>query len=291
LPPPLSSRSSSNLILNIQQLEHQEVAAVDLVRKRPAPDLYLPPPPWHVTGDFSAATGGSAVLPMMLSLLVAWNSKQRRRQSDQDLRTFPLQCAESVSSDDLEEAAQSALQEISKLATPFRTSSHTVAVYFAKAMSAHLVKSYPAASHVVDSRIAAAFKAKQAIEEPFELQDLGHILYLQIMIMQGLQWPVPASVRLTVLGASMDALDATGSGKQPWDFIDVLVLPFEFCQMVYKPGNLDPEKLGAGTRRREAVPVNWFFPHLLYDIMISKTPCLIERYFLSSIHNMFKCYT
>jgi hypothetical protein len=104
--------------------------------------------------------------------------------------------------------------------------------------------------------------------------------------MQGLQWPGlfhilasrpggPPRVRLTGLGASMDALEATG--KRLSDFADTLGLPFEFCPVADKAGNLDPDKLGV--TRREAVAVHWLH-HSLYDVTgsDSNTLGLIKRY-------------
>jgi hypothetical protein len=251
--------------------------------------------------------------------------EQRRRQRDEEglhLLTLLLQCAESVNSDDLDEA-QRALLEIAELATPFGTSTQRVAAYFAEAMSARLVSSClglyaplpnaasPAASRLVSSRIAAAFQvfngispfvkfshftANQAIQEAFEREDRVHIVDLDIM--QGLQWPGlfhilasrpggPPRVRLTGLGASMEALEATG--KRLSDFAETLGLPFEFFPVAEKAGNLDPEKLGVDTRRREAVAVHWLH-HSLYDVTgnDSNTLCLIQRY--CTTRTMLGCF-
>ncbi|XP_037440463.1 protein SCARECROW 2-like [Triticum dicoccoides] len=236
---------------------------------------------------------------------------QRRKQRDEEglhLLTLLLQCAESVNADNLDEA-QTALLEIAELATPFGTSTQRVAAYFAEAVSARLVSSClglyaplphasPAASRLVNGRVAAAFQvfngisplvkfshftANQAIQEAFEREERVHIIDLDIM--QGLQWPGlfhilasrpggPPRVRLTGLGASMDALEATG--KRLSDFADTLGLPFEFCPVADKAGNLDPEKLGV--TRREAVAVHWLH-HSLYDVTgsDSNTLCLIKR--------------
>ncbi|XP_047050727.1 protein SCARECROW 2-like [Lolium rigidum] len=236
---------------------------------------------------------------------------QRRKQRDEEglhLLTLLLQCAESVNADNLDEA-QTALLEIAELATPFGTSTQRVAAYFAEAVSARLVSSClglyaplphasPAASRLVNGRVAAAFQvfngisplvkfshftANQAIQEAFEREDRVHIIDLDIM--QGLQWPGlfhilasrpggPPRVRLTGLGASMDALEATG--KRLSDFADTLGLPFEFCPVADKAGNLDPDKLGV--TRREAVAVHWLH-HSLYDVTgsDSNTLGLIKR--------------
>ncbi|KAK1666005.1 hypothetical protein QYE76_054164 [Lolium multiflorum] len=234
--PPLPSPPPCDPILYFQ-----EPAAPNLVRKRPAPDVYLLPPPRHVTGDLfvfdvTAPTGGSAAV--MLSLPVQGPAIQRRRQGHGVMLTLPPQSSEPVSSDDLDEAQR-------ELVTPFCTSTHRVTAYFAETMLALLT------SNTI-SRFAkfSHFKARQAIQdkEEFERQDLGHIH--RIMIMQGLQWPGlahilasrtrgPPRVRLTVLGASMEPLHATG--KQTSDFAKVRF--YKFFPLEYTPGNLDSEKL------------------------------------------------
>ncbi|KAJ1273906.1 hypothetical protein BS78_05G020900 [Paspalum vaginatum] len=237
-------------------------------------------------------------------------AEQRRRQRDEEglqLLTLLLQCAESVNADNLD-GAHRTLLEIAELATPFGTSTQRVAAYFAEAMSARLVSSClglyaplppgsPAAARL-HARVAAAFQvfngispfvkfshftANQAIQEAFEREERVHIIDLDIM--QGLQWPGlfhilasrpggPPSVRLTGLGASMDALEATG--RRLSDFADTLGLPFEFCAVPEKAGNVDPEKLGV--TRREAVAVHWLH-HSLYDVTgsDSNTLWLIQR--------------
>ncbi|XP_021301478.1 protein SCARECROW-like [Sorghum bicolor] len=236
----------------------------------------------------------------------------RRRQRDEEglhLLTLLLQCAEAVNADNLDDAHR-CLLEIAELATPFGTSTHRVAAYFAEAMSARLVTSClgiyaplppgnPVAARLHGRGVAAAafqvfngispfvkfshFTANQAIQEAFEREDRVHIIDLDIM--QGLQWPGlfhilasrpggPPRVRLTGLGASMDALQATG--KRLSDFADTLGLPFEFCAVAEKAGNVDPEKLGV--TRREAVAVHWLH-HSLYDVTgsDSNTLWLIQR--------------
>ncbi|AQK57099.1 protein SCARECROW [Zea mays] len=236
--------------------------------------------------------------------------EQRRKQRDEEglhLLTLLLQCAEAVNADNLDDAHQTLL-EIAELATPFGTSTQRVAAYFAEAMSARLVSSClglyaplppgsPAAARL-HGRVAAAFQvfngispfvkfshftANQAIQEAFEREERVHIIDLDIM--QGLQWPGlfhilasrpggPPRVRLTGLGASMEALEATG--KRLSDFADTLGLPFEFCAVAEKAGNVDPEKLGV--TRREAVAVHWLH-HSLYDVTgsDSNTLWLIQR--------------
>ncbi|XP_066359710.1 protein SCARECROW-like [Miscanthus floridulus] len=237
--------------------------------------------------------------------------EQRRRQRDEEglhLLTLLLQCAEAVNADNLDDAHRWLL-EIAEQATPFGTSTQRVAAYFAEAMSARLVSSClgiyaplppgnPVAARLHGGRVAAAFQvfngispfvkfshftANQAIQEAFEREDRVHIIDLDIM--QGLQWPGlfhilasrpggPPRVRLTGLGASMDALQATG--KRLSDFADTLGLPFEFCAVAEKAGNVDPDKLGV--TRREAVAVHWLH-HSLYDVTgsDSNTLWLIQR--------------
>uniref|UniRef100_A0ACD5X0P6 Uncharacterized protein n=1 Tax=Avena sativa TaxID=4498 RepID=A0ACD5X0P6_AVESA len=265
-------------------------------QQNPPPQSPKPPPSAEETAAATAAAAAAAS-----AALKERKEEQRRRQRDEEglhLLTLLLQCAESVNADDLDEA-QRALLEIAELATPFGTSTQRVAAYFAEAMSARLVNSClglyaplpnaasPAASRLVNSRIAAAFQvfngispfvkfshftANQAIQEAFEREDRVHIVDLDIM--QGLQWPGlfhilasrpggPPRVKLTGLGASMEALEATG--KRLSDFAETLGLPFEFCPVADKAGNLDPEKLGVDTRRREAVAVHWLH-HSLYDV-------------------------
>ncbi|WVZ88217.1 hypothetical protein U9M48_034761 [Paspalum notatum var. saurae] len=237
-------------------------------------------------------------------------AEQRRKQRDEEglhLLTLLLQCAESVNSDNLDDAHQTLLS-IAELATPFGTSTQRVAAYFAEAMSARLVSSClglysplppnsPAAARL-HARVAAAFQvfngispfvkfshftANQAIQEAFEREDRVHIIDLDIM--QGLQWPGlfhilasrpggPPRVRLTGLGASMEALEATG--KRLSDFADTLGLPFQFCAVAEKAGNVDPERLLGGGG--EAVAVHWLH-HSLYDVTgsDSNTLWLIQR--------------
>jgi outer membrane biosynthesis protein TonB len=234
--------------------------------------------------------------------------KQKRDEEGLHLLTLLLQCAEAVAAENLDEA-QRMLLEISELSTPYGTSAQRVAAYFSEAMSARIVSSclglyapLPpscAVSHRILNKLAAAFQvfngispfvkfshftANQAIQEAFEREDRVHIIDLDIM--QGLQWPGlfhilasrpggPPRVRLTGLGSSMDALEATG--KRLSDFADTLGLPFEFCPVAEKVGNLDPERLGVS--RREAVAVHWLH-HSLYDVTgsDSNTLWLLQRY-------------
>lgn len=229
--------------------------------------------------------------------------QQKRDEEGLQLLTLLLQCAEAVAGDNLDDANRMLL-EISELSTPFGTSAQRVAAYFSDAMSARLVNSclgiyapLPAPPH--RHRLAAAFQvfngispfvkfshftANQAIQEAFQRENRVHIIDLDIM--QGLQWPGlfhilasraggPPHVRLTGLGSSMEALQATG--KRLSDFAESLGLPFEFCPLAEKVGNLDPEKLGIDGRR-EAVAVHWLH-HSLYDVTGSdaNTLWLLQR--------------
>ncbi|XP_020695561.2 protein SCARECROW 1 [Dendrobium catenatum] len=224
--------------------------------------------------------------------------QQKRDEDGLHLLTLLLQCAEAVAADNLEEANR-LLLEISELSTPFGTSAQRVAAYFSEAMSARLISSClgiyaplpPIAVH--RQRLASAFQvfngispfvkfshftANQAIQEAFEREECVHIIDLDIM--QGLQWPGlfhilasrpggPPRVRLTGLGSSLEALQATG--KRLSDFAETLGLPFEFCPVADKVGNLDPDRLGVS--RREAVAVHWLH-HSLYDVTGSDTNTL-----------------
>nr|XP_023919312.1 protein SCARECROW-like [Quercus suber] len=225
--------------------------------------------------------------------------QQKRDEQGLHLLTLLLQCAEAVSADNFEEA-NNMLLEISELSTPFGTAAQRVAAYFSEAMSARLVSSclgiygsLPNSGHSYSQKMASAFQvfngisplvkfshftANQAIQEAFEREERVHIIDLDIM--QGLQWPGlfhilasrprgPPYVRLTGLGTSMDALEATG--KRLSDFAEKLGLPFEFIPLADKPGNLDPERLNVS--KREAVAVHWL-QHSLYDVTGSDTNML-----------------
>ncbi|CAN4126289.1 unnamed protein product [Withania somnifera] len=232
--------------------------------------------------------------------------QQKRDEEGLHLLTLLLQCAEAVSADNLEEANRMLL-EVSELSTPFGTSAQRVAAYFSEAMSARLLNSclgiyaaLPMTSVPVlyTQKMASAFQvfngispfikfshftANQAIQEAFERENRVHVIDLDIM--QGLQWPGlfhilasrpggPPFVRLTGLGTSMDALEATG--KRLSDFAQRLGLPFEFLPVADKVGNLDPDKLNVS--KREAIAVHWL-QHSLYDVTgsDSNTLSLLKR--------------
>ncbi|OIV98525.1 hypothetical protein TanjilG_12111 [Lupinus angustifolius] len=228
-----------------------------------------------------------------------------RKKKDEEglhLLSLLLQCAEAVSVENVEDAKKMLL-EISQLSTPFGTSAQRVAAYFSEAISARLVSSclgiyatFP--STVVSHKVASAyqvfngisplvkfshFTANQAIQEAFEREERVHIIDLDIM--QGLQWPGlfhilasrpggPPYVRLTGLGTSMEALEATGNRLS--DFANKLGLPFQFSPVPHKVGNLDLEILNVS--KTEAVAVHWL-QHSLYDVTGSDTNtlCLLQR--------------
>ncbi|KAJ8647862.1 hypothetical protein MRB53_000885 [Persea americana] len=229
--------------------------------------------------------------------------QQKRDEDGLHLLTLLLQCAEAVSADNFEEANQMLL-EIAELSTPFGTAAQRVAAYFSEAMTARLVSSclgiyapLPPAPFYSQKIVSAFqvfngispfvkfshFTANQAIQEAFEREERVHIIDLDIM--QGLQWPGlfhilasrpggPPYVRLTGLGTSMEALEATG--KRLSDFAETLGLPFEFFPVAEKVGNLDPERLNVS--KREAVAVHWLH-HSLYDVTgsDSNTLWLLQR--------------
>jgi len=225
--------------------------------------------------------------------------QQKRNEEGLHLLTLLLQCAEAVSADNFEEANKMLL-EISELSTPFGTSAQRVAAYFSEAMSARLVSSclgiyatLPSMPQSHTQKMASAFQvfngispfvkfshftANQAIQEAFEREERVHIIDLDIM--QGLQWPGlfhilasrpggPPYVRLTGLGTSTEALEATG--KRLSDFANKLGLPFEFIPVAEKVGNLNPERLNVS--KSEAVAVHWL-QHSLYDVTGSDTNML-----------------
>ncbi|KAL9992118.1 putative transcription factor GRAS family [Helianthus debilis subsp. tardiflorus] len=227
--------------------------------------------------------------------------QQKRDEEGLHLLTLLLQCAEAVAADNFEEANKMLL-EISELSTPYGTAAQRVAAYFSEAMSARLMSSCLGIYTTLPPNVAVSqtlkkmtsafqvfngispfvkfshFTANQAIQEAFEREDRVHIIDLDIM--QGLQWPGlfhilasrpggPPFVRLTGLGNSLDALEATG--KRLSDFADKLGLPFEFSAVAEKVGNLNPERLKVS--KREAVAVHWL-QHSLYDVTGSDTNTL-----------------
>ncbi|XP_024526175.1 protein SCARECROW-like [Selaginella moellendorffii] len=210
-----------------------------------------------------------------------------------------LQCAEAISTDNFEEA--NLIQpQLTELASPYGSSVQRVAAYFAEAMAARMVNSclgicsaLPGIHHVYNHSIAAAFQifngmcplvkfshftANQAILEAFEGEQSVHIV--DIDIMQGLQWPAlfhilasrpggPPNVRITGLGTSAEALEATG--KRLSDFASSLGLPFEFFAVADKIGHCDAATLKV--RQGDALAVHWLH-HSLYDVTGSDSKTL-----------------
>ncbi|CAN4118041.1 unnamed protein product [Withania somnifera] len=308
----LSFVTPSILSPQVQQQQEsphsQQQAAVDLEQpKQQQSSSSLSP---TSVADSSAKTKTPTPAPPA-SVNTYREKKEEERQQKKDeeglhLLTLLLQCAEAVSADNLEDANRMLL-EVSELSSPFGTSAQRVAAYFSEAMSARLLNSclgvfaaLPMSSVPVlyTQKMASAFQvfngispfikfshftANQAIQEAFEREDRVHIIDLDIM--QGLQWPGlfhilasrpggPPFVRLTGLGTSMEALEATG--KRLSDFAERLDLPFEFLPVADKVGNLDPEKLNVS--KREAVAVHWL-QHSLYDVTGSdcSTLSLLQR--------------
>ncbi|XWS22030.1 hypothetical protein CRYUN_Cryun29cG0000300 [Craigia yunnanensis] len=283
------------LSLNQTQLPHHHQA-----QEEPVPEAN--PSPVEKTTTSTTTTPTSTV--QTVQACSARDRKEELRQQKRDeeglhLLTLLLQCAEAVSANNFEEANRMLL-ELSQLSTPFGTSAQRVAAYFSEAMSARLVSSclgicaaLPSIPHSHTQKMVSAFQvfngispfvkfshftANQAIQEAFEREERVHIIDLDIM--QGLQWPGlfhilasrpggPPHVRLTGLGTSLEALEATG--KRLSDFADKLGLPFEFCPVADKVGNLEPERLNVS--KREAVAVHWL-QHSLYDVTGSDTNTL-----------------
>ncbi|CAL9113020.1 unnamed protein product [Musa acuminata var. zebrina] len=272
-------------------------------QQKPQPPPQSRPPRSSNSASSDEATAAAAAESAAAAAAAAAKEKreelQQRKQEAEGLHllTLLLQCAEAVAADNLDEASL-LLLEISELSTPFGTSAQRVAAYFSEAMSARLVSSClglysPLRTVPHRHRLASAFQvfngispfvkfshftANQVIQEAFELEDRVHIIDFDIM--QGLQWPGlfhilasrpngPPHVRLTGVGSSMEALEATG--KRLSDFADTLGLPFDFVPVVEKVGNLNPERLGVS--RHEALAVHWL-RHSLYDVTGSDTNTL-----------------
>ncbi|GAA0185122.1 hypothetical protein LIER_32410 [Lithospermum erythrorhizon] len=288
LPPPPPQRQQSNAETLTQQSDHHHHPQDDSLD---ASKSRTPPPP----------SSGGEVEKTHMEKKQELHTKKRDEEG-LHLLSLLLQCAETVSSENWEEANKMLL-EISELSTPFGTAAQRVAAYFSEAMSARLVSSYlgiyttlPNIPH--SQKLASAFQvfngispfikfshftANQAIQEAFEREERVHIIDLDIM--QGLQWPGlfhilasrpggPPFVRLTGLGTSMDALEATG--KRLSDFAEKLGLPFEFLPIAEKVGNVDFQRLNVS--KREAIAVHWL-QHSLYDVTGSdaNTLLLLQR--------------
>ncbi|GJN32766.1 hypothetical protein PR202_gb21291 [Eleusine coracana subsp. coracana] len=221
------------------------------------------------------------------------------------LLTLLLRCAEAVAADHLSEA-RDLLPEIAELASPFGSCPERVAAYFGDALCARVLSSClgayaPLPPGRVRGALAAAsrdrafqaynalsplvkfahFTANQAILQALPPRGPLHVVDLDIM--QGMQWPglfhilasrsrPPRSVRLTGLGASLDALEPTG--RRLADFAASLGLPFEFRPVQGKIGHVTDAAtlLGHHQQRHdddeddeETVVVHWMH-HCLYDV-------------------------
>ncbi|XP_034694677.1 protein SCARECROW [Vitis riparia] len=301
--PPTTTADGQAQHLSDHQASPSSVAPVLSLNQVHPPQPAQPQQPQNSPQSAEPAGAAATITTAPTSAaIVTKEKKEETRQQKRDeeglhLLTLLLQCAEAVSADNFEEANKMLL-EISELSTPFGTSAQRVAAYFSEAMSARLVSSclgiyatLPTVPH--SQKLVSAFQvfngispfvkfshftANQAIQEAFEREERVHIIDLDIM--QGLQWPGlfhilasrpggPPFVRLTGLGTSMEALEATG--KRLTDFAEKLGLPFEFFPVAEKVGNLDPERLNVS--KREAVAVHWL-QHSLYDVTGSDTNTL-----------------
>ncbi|KAH9620366.1 hypothetical protein KSS87_001397 [Heliosperma pusillum] len=276
------------------QNQPPEIPRVSIAVEERSPEKSTSPPAVTAAGTAVTAASGAA------EAKAREKEEFRQRKRDEEglhLLTLLLQCAEAVSVDKTVEA-EKMLVEISEWATPFGTSAQRVASYFSEAMSSRLVTtqlgittSLPTVPHY--QKLVSAFQvfngispfvkfshftANQAIQEAFQREERVHIIDLDIM--QGLQWPGlfhilasrpggPPFVRLTGLGTSVEALEATG--KRLSDFADKLGLPFEYVGVAEKIGKLDLERLHVS--KREAVAVHWL-QHSLYDVTASDTNTL-----------------
>ncbi|KAI9108553.1 hypothetical protein K1719_020437 [Acacia pycnantha] len=296
---PLSPLSSSNHQGHSSQEEqqfHEKEQEIQNQQQEEGVSVSSPCDNNNRTAPTTAAGGVGAEI-MLAKKKKEEMQQQKRDEAGLHLLTLLLQCAEAVAADNFDEANKMLL-EISQLSTPFGTSAQRVAAYFSEAISARLINSclgiyatLPMVPH--SQKMVSAFQvfngispfvkfshftANQAIQEAFEREGRVHIIDLDIM--QGLQWPGlfhilasraggPPYVRLTGLGTSMEALEATG--KRLSDFANKLGLPFEFFPVADKVGNLDPERLCVS--KTEAVAVHWL-QHSLYDVTGSDTNTL-----------------
>ncbi|CAM6091387.1 unnamed protein product [Calypogeia fissa] len=202
-----------------------------------------------------------------------------------------MQCAEALSADNYD-AANEILPQLHEFASPYGTPVQRVAAYFAEGMSSRLLNCYiqmcnplPKIQLLGTQTIVAAFQvfngicpfvkfshftANQAILEAFEGEGSVHII--DIDIMQGLQWPAlfhilaarpggPPRVRITGLGTSMDALEATG--RRLSNFAQSLGLPFQYTPVAERIGNVDAKTLKV--RKGDVLAVHWLH-HSLYDV-------------------------
>lgn len=209
-----------------------------------------------------------------------------------------LQCAEAVSMDHLPQA-RDLLLEITELSSPFGSSPERVAAYFADALNARIFTSYLASYSPLtlkkftvsqNLKISQAFQilnsvsplikfshftANQAIYQALEglgSEDGVHIIDFDIM--QGLQWPglfhilasravKLRSIRVTGMGSSIELLEATG--RRLCEFAAAVGLPFEFCPLEGKIGNIADASVLFPRDCREVTVVHWM-QHCLYDV-------------------------
>ncbi|KAJ7523575.1 hypothetical protein O6H91_18G054900 [Diphasiastrum complanatum] len=231
----------------------------------------------------------------------ASQDQDMRGSSEEDFHLLQLllQCAEEVASDNLEEA-NLIVAQLNQIASPFGGSMQRIAAYFAEALTSRLMNScmgiclpLPGLQLIYNAHLMSAFQvfnnicpfvkfsnftANQAILEAFEGEQSIHIIDMDIM--QGLQWPAlfqilasrptgPPVLRITGLGRSMEALEATGHRLS--QFACTLSLPFEFHPVVEKFGNTDSSILRV--RKGDALAIHWLH-HSLYDVTDSDTKTL-----------------
>ncbi|KAK1289079.1 Protein SCARECROW 1 [Acorus calamus] len=204
------------------------------------------------------------------------------------LITLLLECAVSISLDQLD-VANKTLLELSQMASPYALScAERIVAYFTQAMSSRVMNSWLGMFSPINNPnpILNAFQAfntispfikfshftsNQAILEAFQGRARVHIIDLDIM--QGLQWPAlfhilatracgPPHVRLTGFGASMESLNDTG--RRLSQFARRLGMSFEYYPMARKFGEVEPSVV-VGRRGGEAVAVHWA-RHSLYDV-------------------------
>ncbi|KAI5082675.1 hypothetical protein GOP47_0002418 [Adiantum capillus-veneris] len=208
-----------------------------------------------------------------------------------ELLSLLLQCAEAVATDNLD-MANALIPLLNEMSSPYGNPIQRVAAYFTEGMAARVVNSclgicspLPAVQKFCNQSISSAFQifnglcpyvkfshftANQAILEAFEGHQRVHIIDCDIM--QGLQWPAlfhilasrpegPPCVRITGIGTSLEALEATG--KRLSDFANTLCMPFEFHSVADRVGNLNLAALKV--RQGDALAVHWL-QHSLYDV-------------------------
>ncbi|XP_050207037.1 protein SCARECROW-like [Mercurialis annua] len=200
-----------------------------------------------------------------------------------------LECAVSISVDNLGEAHKMLL-ELTPMASPYAPScAERVVAYFSKAMASRVINSWLGISNpllINHKNIHSSFQifnnvspfikfahftSNQAILEAFHRRDRVHIIDLDIM--QGLQWPAlfhilatriegPPHIRMTGFGSSMELLVETG--KQLSNFAKRLGLLFEFNPIAKKFGEISDISMLKLRKNNETLAVHWL-QHSLYD--------------------------